>query len=191
MREFTWWRRFHSMVKIPKQALYKAAPELLQRIEFGEFEFNHLGREVYLEDKIFEQKVNELKLDKPWLTDASIEDQVTNIRKLTNKRKQVIMKHHLEIEALLLYQLKNALAKEFDLDSDVVGEIMETFDGTTRELYLHLLSIKQGRTYDPEQIPRLIREQPRHILKPKERKYAQLWIDIINERGFERFLNWQ
>jgi hypothetical protein len=191
MKTFTWWRRFHGVVKLPKQALYKGAPELLQRIEFGEFEFNHLGREWYLEDKIYGLKVDQLKADKPWLTDDSLEDQVVYIRKQSNKRKNAIMKAHLEIETGLLYQLKQELAKEFKMEPERVGQIMESFDGTTRELYFQLMSITQGRTYDAEQIPRLIREQPRHILKPKERKYAELWIQLIKERDWVNFLNWQ
>lgn len=191
MKEFTWWRRFHGVVKLPKQYMYTGASQLLQRIEFGEFEFNHLGREWYLEDKIYGLKVDQLKADKPWLTDESLEDQVVYIRKQSNKRKNAIMKAHLEIENGLLYQLKQELAKEFEMDPERVGQIMESFDGTTRELYFHLMSITQGRTYDAEQIPRLIREQPRHILKPKERKYAELWIQLIKERDWVNFLNWQ
>jgi hypothetical protein len=112
MKTFTWWRRFHSVVKLPKQALYKAAPELLQRIEFGEFEFNHLGREWYLEDKIFEQQINQLKADKPWLTKESLEDQTIYIRKLTNKRKNSIMKSHLETvlgQAIVTIPLKEMI----------------------------------------------------------------------------------
>lgn len=191
MKEFTWWRRFHGVVKLPKQYMYTGASQLLQRIEFGEFEFNHLGREWYLEDKIYGLKVDQLKADKPWLTDESLEDQVVYIRKQSNKRKNAIMKAHLEIENGLLYQLKQELAKEFEMEPERVGQIMESFDGTTRELYFHLMSITQGRTYDAEQIPRLIREQPRHILKPKERKYAELWIQLIKERDWVNFLNWQ
>jgi hypothetical protein len=191
MKEFTWWRRFHGVVKLPKQYMYTGASQLLQRIEFGEFEFNHLGREWYLEDKIYGLKVDQLKADKPWLTDDSLEDQVVYIRKQSNKRKNAIMKAHLEIETGLLYQLKQELAKEFKMEPERVGQIMESFDGTTRELYFQLMSITQGRTYDAEQIPRLIREQPRHILKPKERKYAELWIQLIKERDWVNFLNWQ
>jgi hypothetical protein len=190
MREFTWWRRFHGVYKIPKQHLYKGAPELLQRIEFGEFEFNHLGREIYLEDKIFEWKVNEIKKEKPWITEASLEDQVVYIRKKTNKRKTAIMQAHLDTENALLYTLKQELAKEFNMTTDAIGEIMELFDGTTRELYFHLMSLTLGRTYDAEQIPRLIQEQPRHILKPKERKWMPLWVEVIKERNYQPFLNW-
>ena len=37
-RQFTWWRRFHGVVKLPKKYLFKGASELQQRIEFGEYE---------------------------------------------------------------------------------------------------------------------------------------------------------
>ena len=190
MREFTWWRRFHGVVKLPKQHMYKGASKLLQRIEFGEFEFNHLGREWYLEDKIFEQKVEQIKAAKPWLNTSTLEEDVRDIRKKYNKRKNLIMQTHLETEATLLYQLKTELAAEFNIDPDYVSEVMETFDGTTRELYFHFLSEQQGRTYDADLIPRLIREQPRHILKPKERKHIELWVEVIKERKYEHFLNW-
>lgn len=190
MREFTWWRRFHGVVKLPKQHMYKGASKLLQRIEFGEFEFNHLGREWYLEDKIFNQKVEQLKADKPWLTASTLDEQITDIRKKYSKRKNLIMKAHLEIEAALLHQLKLELAAEFNIDPDYVSEVMETFDGTTRELYFRFLSEQQGRTYDADLIPRLIPEQPRHILKPKERKHIELWVEVIKERKYEQFLNW-
>jgi len=191
MREFTWWRRFHGVVKIPKQYLYKGASQLLQRIEFGEFEFNHLGREWYLEDAIFNHKVEELKKEKPWLSAGTLEEQVTDIRKKYSKRKNLIMKAHLETEAALLYQLKQELAKEFEMDPEYVGEVMETFDGTTRELYFKFMTIKHGREYDADLIPRLIPEQPRHLLKPKERKWAELWVKIIKEKDWQQFLNWE
>ena len=38
-RAFTWWRRFHGDVKLPKKYMYKGASQLQQRIEFGEYEF--------------------------------------------------------------------------------------------------------------------------------------------------------
>ena len=52
-RQFTWWRRFWATRKMPKQMLYKAASELQQRIEFGEYEVDNLGREYMLEELIF------------------------------------------------------------------------------------------------------------------------------------------
>ena len=60
-RQFTWWRRFWGVRKMPKQMLYKAVSELQQRIEFGEYEVDNLGREYMLEELIFEQKEKALK----------------------------------------------------------------------------------------------------------------------------------
>ena len=41
-RAFTWWRRFYAPIKLPKQYYFKGLSPLLQRIEAGDFEFNHL-----------------------------------------------------------------------------------------------------------------------------------------------------
>ena len=131
-RQFTWWRRFHGVIKVPKQYLYKGASELLQRIEFGEYECDHLGREIYLEDIIYEAKVEALKKERPWLEGESLNEALEYDRKQYSKRKAVMMKNHLEIEQKLLWKLAEDLAKEFNMDKDDVSKIMETFDGTTR-----------------------------------------------------------
>jgi hypothetical protein len=189
-RQFTWWRRFWSTRKMPKQMLYKAASELQQRIEFGEFEVDNLGREYYLEDAIYEKYCADLKAEKPWLTQESFDEQVRDFRKQQHKRKQLIMKAHLEAEHKLLHRLREGLAEEFDMPKDEIESIMENFDGTTRELYFHVKSLALGKTFDPDKQQRLIPEQPRHILKPKERKYVDLWMQLIKENKWEQFLNW-
>jgi hypothetical protein len=191
MREFTWWRRFHGAMKLPKKYLYKGASELLQRIEFGEYEFDHLGREIYLEDLIYQQKLEQTLQESPWLKGETLDDRMSHERKLYNKRKSATMKKHLENEQKLLWKLTEDLSREFDLTKEFISNEMETFDGTTRELYYYIKSIKLGRHFDPERQQRFIREQPRHILKPKERKYADLWIKLVNDRGWQRFLNWE
>jgi len=191
MKEFTWWRRFHSVMKVPKQYLYKGASELLQRIEFGEFEFDHLGREYYLEDLIYDEKVAEVLIESPWLNDETLRERMDYDRKLKNKRKNLIMKNHLEKEQKLLWALAEGLSTEFDMPREDVDKIMEEFDGTTRELYYHIKSIKLGKYYDPEKAQRFVREQPRHILKPKERKHVQKWIDLVKTNNWQRFLNWE
>jgi hypothetical protein len=190
-RQFTWWRRFHGVVKIPKQYLYKGASELLQRIEFGEYEFDHLGREVYLEDVIYQHKEDLIKKESPWLNSETLVDATDYERKQRNKRKAVMMKKHLEYESVLLRKLRDDLAHEFGLEPEFVGDLMETFDGTTRELYFKCMSISINKDLDPEKMQRFFKEQPRHILKPKERKYANLWIDLVKERKWVRFLNWE
>lgn len=190
-RQFTWWRRFHGVVKVPKQYLYKGASELLQRIEFGEYECDHLGREVYLEDLIYDAKVEAIKKEKPWLQGESLIEAVEYDRKQYSKRKAVMWKNHLENEQKLLWKLAEDLAKEFNMSKDDVTELMETFDGTTRELYFKCMSISTGKKIDPNKMQRFFPEQPRHILKPKERKYAKMWVDLVKSRKWTHFLNWE
>ena len=189
-RQFTWWRRFWGVRKIPKKYLYKGASELLQRIEFGEFEVNNLGREIYLEDLIYEAEVKRIQKESPWLKDDTLEEAIADARKQRNKRKTKMMEAHLKAEHLLLRDIMNKLAEEFNLDPEIVKNEMEEFDGTTRELYFHIKSIALNRLYDPNKQPRLILEQPRHILKPKERKYIVLWTKLIKKHDWREFLNW-
>lgn len=191
MREFTWWRRFHGVVKLPKKYLYKGASELLQRIEFGEYEFNHLGREVYLEDKIFELKSNQIKEESPWLKGETLAEKLAYDRKQLNKRKAAIMKAHLETEEKLLLKLANELSAEFRLDVGEVRELMDTFDGTTRELYFKCMSIANEQNIVADKMQRFFNEQPRHILKPKEQKYMPIWIELIKEHKWQSYLNWE
>ena len=108
-RQFTWWRRFWATRKMPKQMLYKGASELQQRIEFGEYEVDNLGREYMLEELIFEQKDKALKKEKPWLTEESYLEQIQPERKQYRKRQNLIMKAHLEAEHKLLYKLREEL----------------------------------------------------------------------------------
>ncbi len=189
-RQFTWWRRFWGVRKIPKQYLYKGASELLQRIEFGEFEVNSLGREIYLEDSIYEAEVKRIQKESPWLKGETLDEAIADARKQRNKRKTKMMEAHLKAEHLLLRDIMNKLAEEFNLDPEIVKNEMEEFDGTTRDLYFHIKSIALNRLYDPNKQPRLILEQPRHILKPKERKYIVLWTKLIKKHDWREFLNW-
>ena len=189
-RQFTWWRRFWGTRKMPKQMLYKAASELQQRIEFGEYEVDELGREYHLEELIYEQKVAALKKEKPWLKEESFLEQIQPIRKQYRKRREAIMGAHLKAEQKLLTNLRSKLAEEFKLDPELIQNEMEGFDGTARELYFHIKSIALGKTFDPDKQQRLILEQPRHILKPKERKYVDLWMRLVKKNNWEPFLNW-
>ena len=189
-RQFTWWRRFWGVRKIPKKYLYKGASELLQRIEFGEFEVNNLGREIYLEDSIYEAEVKRIQKESPWLKGETLDEAIADARKQRNKRKTKMMEAHLKAEHLLLRDIMNKFAEEFNLDPEIVKNEMEEFDGTTRELYFHIKSIALNRLYDPNKQPRLILEQPRHILKPKERKYIVLWTKLIKKHDWREFLNW-
>ena len=188
MRQFTWWRRFHGVRKLPKKYLFKNASELLQRIEFGEYEFNHLGREVYLEDKIYQSKLEAVLEKSPWLSGEALDEQMEYDRKQKNKRISLIMKSHLETEAKTLNKLSISLANEFNLSVHRVQNIMETFEGTTRELFFKCMSIVNNREIDAQKMQRYIQPQPIHVLKPKEMQYASLWREVIKEHKFEHKL---
>ena len=189
-RQFTWWRRFWGTKKMPKQMLYKAASELQQRIEFGEYEVDNLGREYHLEQAIFDKKAEALRKEKHWMNEESYREQIQPINKQFRKRQNLIMKAHLEAEQKLLTNLRSKLAEEFKLDPELIQNEMEKFDGTTRELYFHIKSIALGKTFNPDKQQRLILEQPRHILKSKERKYVDLWMRLVKKNNWEPFLNW-
>ena len=189
-RQFTWWRRFWGTKKMPKQMLYKAASELQQRIEFGEYEVDNLGREYHLEQAIFDKKAEALRKEKHWMNEESYREQIQPINKQFRKRQNLIMKAQLEAEKKLLTNLRSKLAEEFKLDPELIQNEMEKFDGTTRELYFHIKSIALGKTFNPDKQQRLILEQPRHILKPKERKYVDLWMRLVKKNNWEPFLNW-
>ena len=85
-RQFTWWRRFWGTKKMPKQMLYKAASELQQRIEFGEYEVDNLGREYHLEQAIFDKKAEALRKEKHWMNEESYREQIQPINKQFRKR---------------------------------------------------------------------------------------------------------
>jgi len=181
MREFTWWRRFYpANHKLPKKYMYKGAPELLQRIEFGEFEYCPLAHESYLEEKIYHQKVDDIKAKGH--AEEHERQLIQHERKKFHKRRDIIMKNHIATDNKIIGELIKALSKEFHVSNDRILEEIDKFDGTTREFYFYLRATSTGKTYNKEKvnsIPRLIPEQPRHVMKPKDRKWASLWSQTL------------
>lgn len=183
MRQFIWWRRFHGIRKLTKYVLFKGTSELLQRIEFGEYEFNHLDKESLLEEAIYNYKIQQIKEKSPWLKGETLDEATEYDRKQRNKRRELLMKYHLKTEAKLLNQLAVKLAKEFNLKLELVQELMETFDGTTRELYFKCMSITTNKEIDPNKMQRFFQPQPEPGLKTKEQKYNKLWQQILKQKS--------
>jgi hypothetical protein len=190
-RTFTWWRRFYAPIKLPKQYYFKGLSPLLQKIEAGEFEFNHLFLESKLEDRIYEIELEELYTAPHFqrYSEETKEDMLNYVRKKHNKRKNNIISHHLNEEEKLLTTLATEIAAEFDLLKSDVELFMETFDGTTRQLYIHYLYQSKGKSISLEemdQLPRYFVEIPKHILKPEHKKYAKIWDEIMREYNYEK-----
>jgi len=181
--QFTWWRRFYSTQKLDPKEMYKGASKLLQRIEAGEFEHDGLWEQSYLEDAILDYTMNEFVEKNPGVSQDLYEKVYVDNRKKKSKRVGVMRENHLKNEINMLYNLKNELAKEFGIEDDIVWNFIEEFDGTTRELYFAVKDLANGKPIRSAeataQIPRLINQQPRHILKRANLKYLPLWRKII------------
>lgn len=160
--------------------------ELLQRIEFGEFEYDPLSEQSLLEPIIYELQVNEYEAKSDRLSRDTKQDHIGYLRRQKNKRMNIMVEKHLEREHNTLNALSHALAKEFDISYERVNEIMETFDGTTRHLYFYIQAVVNGRALpdaeDVQMIPRIMPEQPRHMLKEGEHKWLAAWLKLVEER---------
>ena len=181
--QFTWWRRFYSTQKLNPKEMYKGASKLLQRIEAGEFEHDGLWEQSYLEEAILDYTMNEFVEKNPGVSQDLYEKVYVDNRKKKSKRVGIMRENHLKNEINMLYNLKNELAKEFGIEDDIVWNFIEEFDGTTRELYFAVKDLANGKPIRSAeataQIPRLINQQPRHILKRANLKYLPLWRKII------------
>lgn len=186
-RQFTWWRRFYAPLKLQPKHLSKVRSELLQRIEFGEFEYDPLGEQSRLEPIIFEQQVAEYEAKSERLSRDTKYDHIAYLRRQRNKRMDIMMTKHLDQENSTLLALSRALAKEFDMEVENVQAILEDFDGTTRHLYFYLQAMANGRPLpdaeDVQMIPRILPAQPRHMMKENEHKWLPAWLQLVKDRN--------
>jgi len=186
-KQFTWWRRFHTPPQLPQHKIWKGHSDLLQRIEWGEFEYNQLSEQSQLEHVIFKNESDKIKSELKYVRDPEIiEEKIRDRRKLKNKRVNIMLEHHLEQESKTLHHLVLKLASEFQLEVEYVKEYMETFDGTTRELYYTLWSIANKKhilTFEEiDRIPRCQPSFPRHVLKDRDPVIRQTWRKIVKDR---------
>jgi hypothetical protein len=183
-RQFTWWRRFHTPISIPKKLMMHGASQLIQKIEAGEYDIDHLFLEAKLEDTIFEREVENIKsqpMFKRYTKDTQ-DDVINNMRKKTYKRKEIILNKHISSEYNIIESLYSELCKEFDLERDYIITFIDNFDGTLRELYYTLRAKSRDQEITKEEIsliPRYFREIPRHYLKNEYLKYESEWKDIM------------
>jgi len=184
-RTFTWWRRFHTPVKLKKHQYWKGYSKLIQQIEFGEFEYCHLSEEILLEEAIYEKEVSEIRDEMERSSEEAIQEKIYDRRVLKNKRVQIMMKNHLQKEHDILKDLTHKLAEEFDLSPGFVKDFMEDFDGDTRQLYYCLRAVSQKKPIPSndtiDTYPRSFAPQPRHILKHEHRKLAPLWKKVVKQ----------
>lgn len=190
-RAFTWWRRFYAPIKLPKKYYFKGLSPLLQRIEAGDFEFNHLHLECKLEETIYELELEDVKntVNFTRCSEETQQDMLNYVRKKYNKRREKILLHHLSEENAILSELTKSIAEEFELTIEKVNEVMESFDGTTRQLYFYFAFKNKGLEFNFDKvdaIPRYFLEIPKHILKPENSKYQKYWDKIMLDYNYEK-----
>ena len=164
--------------------MMQGASQLIQKIEAGEFDIDHLFLEAKLEDAIFEKEVEVIKsqvMFKRYSKDTQ-EDLIANMRKKSFKRKEIIMSKHIQSEYNIIELLYSELCKEFDLERDYLIAFIDNFNGTLRELYYTLRAASRNKKITKEEIdliPRYFKEIPRHYLKNECLKYEDAWKQIM------------
>lgn len=184
-RTFTWWRRFHSPVKLKKNQMWKGYPQLLQRIEFGEFEYCHLSEECLLEEELYRLEEIEIRKELTRSDEEAIQEKLFDRRKLKNKRVKLMMQAHLKKEHEILKSLKENLCKEFNMSNEFINNFFDNFDGNTRQLYYALRAVYNKKPIpsneDIDKYPRAFMQQPRHVLKHEHRGLNKVWKKVVKQ----------
>ena len=125
---FYWWRRFKSHKSLP----YKAS--LIDKIRNGDFEypilFEHADWELQWMEQDKRAFVKEYK-GNDYIQDSLYHD----IERRYRKRYNLLIEDGDKVERDRMQRLKEALSKKFDINKELINKWMETFDGTTEQLY--------------------------------------------------------
>jgi hypothetical protein len=66
---------------------------------------------------------------------------------------------------------------------------MDSFEGTTRQLYFYFAFKNKGEEFSFEKVDAIRRyfvEIPKHILKPENSKYQKYWDKIMSNYNYEK-----
>jgi len=133
---FYWWRRFKSHRNLP----YKAP--LIDKIRNGDFEypelFQHAEWELQWMKEDMEKFIAEYKGYEP-----TSDSRYYDIEMRYRKRYNLLIEDAVKVEQDRLTRLVEHLSKKFSIHKDLIREWMETFDGTTEQLYDHCAVYKK------------------------------------------------
>jgi hypothetical protein len=120
--KFMWWRRYQSrQTKPDKSTLY-------DKIINGDFETSDYYYQAEYENYLLEDAIKDIK---------HYEDKVNHIS-LFRARHKRLMEDYEKEEAEILRKLKLEFKKVFKISKEDLEKIMETFDGTTLDLYIYV-----------------------------------------------------
>ena len=133
---FNWWRRWKSHQYLPVRK------GLLARIQNGDFEYPKLFDWAKYEMKYKQDELDQFVKEYKGNGDPKTDTLYRDIERRYQKRYNKLFEDACEVEHRHLTGLAEALGKEFKVDKKKVEKIMETFGGTTEDLYLYVDKIK-------------------------------------------------
>ena len=131
---FYWWRRFRTHKTKPWNA------SLLAKIKNGDFEYPAYFQQADWELHWMKEDLEEFKKNYIGFDDPERSTEYMDIRKKAHKRYSLLYKDGHETDNKRLEYLVEGFCKEFKINRKEVWKIMETFGGTTEELYIDVSS---------------------------------------------------
>ena len=125
---FYWWRRFKSHKSLP----YRAS--LIDKIRNGDFEYPKLFEHAEWELQWMEEDQKKFIKDYKGF-DPTSDRLYHDIESRYRKRYNLLIEDGDKVERDRLQRLKEQLSKKFNINKDLISKWMETFDGTTEQLY--------------------------------------------------------
>ena len=120
--KFMWWRRYQSRQTKPDKSTF------YDKIVNGDFETSDYYYQAEYENYLLEDAVKDIK---------HYEDKVSHISIFRARHKRLMEDYEKE-EAEILRKLKLEFKKVFKISKEDLEAIMETFDGTTLDLYIYI-----------------------------------------------------
>ena len=133
---FYWWRRWKSHQYLPVRK------GLLARIQNGDFEYPELFDWAKYEMKYKQDELDQFVKEYKGNDDPKTDTLYRDIERRYQKRYNKLFEDAYEVENRHLEGLAEALGKEFKVSKKKIKSIMETFGGTTEDLYIYVDKIK-------------------------------------------------
>ena len=120
--KFMWWRRYQSRQTKPENSTF------YDKIMNGDFETSDYYYQAEHENYLLEDTVKDIK---------HYDDKVSHISMFRARHKRLMEDYEKE-ETEILRKLKLEFKKVFKIPKEDLEKIMETFDGTTLDLYIYI-----------------------------------------------------
>lgn len=127
--QFVWWRRYEVRETLPDKS------PLYDKIVNGDYEHSDYYYQAEMENYLLQDKIKDIKY---------YEDQLEH-RSLFGARWKRLMDDYQKEEKEIMRKMKRDFKATFGISGEELELIMEDFDGTTLELYMHVKQIGRER----------------------------------------------